>query len=57
MILDEYTNKINTAVNPKGTAKRIATELNRDDPFNYYVILYTMTEGYVIEKFGIKGMK
>lgn len=57
MILDEYTNKINTAVNPKGTAKRIATALNRDDPFNYYVILYTMTECYVIEKFGIKGMK
>lgn len=57
MILKEYTDKINDSANPKGTATRIAYTLNRDDPFNYYTILYTMSEGYVIEKFGIKGMK
>lgn len=57
MILNEYTDKINGSANPKGTATRIAYMLNRDDHFNYYTILYTMSEGYVIEKLGIKGMK
>ena len=57
MILHEYTHKINTAANPKGTAKRIACKLNQDDPFNYYVIIYSMSEGYLIEKYEIKGMK
>lgn len=57
MILNEYTHKINSSANPKGTATRIAYILNKDDPFNYYTILYTMSEGYVIEEFGIKGMK
>ena len=57
MILNEYTRKINDSANPKGTAKYVAYMLNRDDPFNYYTILYTMSDGYVIEKFGIKGMK
>ena len=57
MILNEYTNKINTSANPKGTATRIACKLNQDDPLNYYTIIYSMSEGYLIEKFGIKGMK
>ena len=57
MILNEYTRKINDSANPKGTAKYVAYMLYRDDPFNYYTILYTMSDGYVIEKFGIKGMK
>lgn len=57
MILNEYTSKINDSANPKGTATRIAYQLNKDDSLNYYTILYTMSEGYIIEKFGIKGMK
>lgn len=57
MILNEYTHKINSSANPKGTATRIAYQLNKDDHFNYYTIVYTMSEGYIIEKFGIKGMK
>lgn len=57
MILNEYTYKINTSANPKGTATRIAYQLNKDDPFNYYTILYTLSGGYIIEKFGIKGMR
>ena len=56
MILHEYTYKINTAANPKGTATRIACKLNQDDPFNYYTIIYSMSEGYLIQKIGIKGM-
>lgn len=57
MILNEYTHKINSSANPKGTAIRIAHQLNKDDPFNYYIIVYTISEGFIIEKFGIKGMK
>ena len=57
MILQEYTYKINTSANPKGTAKRIACKLNQDDPFNYYVIIYSMSRGYLIEKYEIKGAK
>lgn len=57
MILHEYTYKINAAANSKGVAKRIACKLNQDDPFNYYVIIYSMSEGYLIEKYEIKGMK
>lgn len=57
MILNKYTDKINSSANPKSTATRIAYQLNKDDPFNYYTILYTMSDGYIIEKFGIKGMK
>lgn len=57
MILNEYTDKINSSANPKVTATRIAYQLNKDDPFNYYTIIYTMSDGYIIEKFGIKGMK
>lgn len=57
MILGEYTRKINDSTNPKGTATRIACKLNQDDPFNYYTVVYTMSNGYIIEKFGIKGMK
>lgn len=57
MILQEYTKEINTSEWPKSTAKRIACKLNMEDPFNGYTVLYTMTWGYVIEKFEIKGMK
>lgn len=55
MILENYTEEINTAEYPKYKAMNIAQKLNQDDPLNYYTILYTMTGGYVIEKFGIKG--
>lgn len=57
MILNQYTEEINKAEYPKYKAMNIAQKLNQDDPLNYYTILYTITEGYVIEKFGIKGSK
>ena len=57
MILGEYVREINESENPKGTATRIACKLNMEDPFNYYTVVYTMTYGYIIEEFGIKGMK
>lgn len=55
MILEQYTEEINKAEYPKYKAMNIAQKLNQEDEHNYYTILYTMTEGYVIEKFGIKG--
>lgn len=55
MILDQYNEEIKKAEYPKYKAMNIAQKLNQDDPFNYYTIIYIMTGGYVIEKFGIKG--
>lgn len=55
MILEQYNEEINKEKHPKYKAMNIAQKLNQDDQLNYYTILYTMTDGYVIEKFGIKG--
>lgn len=58
MILEEYNRKINDSVNPKGTAKRIAHMLNKDDPFNVYIIgIEPVSRKLFIEKQAIKGMK
>lgn len=58
MILEEYDYKINTAKVPKNVAKRIATKLNQDDPFNVYIIgIESANRKYFIEKQAIKGMK
>lgn len=57
MILQEYIEIINESRYPKTAAMRIACNLNMNDPLNGYTVLYTMTWGYVIEKFEIKGMK
>lgn len=58
MILEEYDYKINSAEIPKNVAKRIATKLNREDPFNVYIIgIEPASRKYFIEKQAIKGMK
>ena len=58
MILEEYTAQINSSKYPRSTARKIANELNKKDPFNNYLISFELgTKKYIIEKFEIKGMK
>lgn len=58
MILEEYNKKINESASPKQTAKYIACMLNRDDPFNVYIIeIELVSKKFFIEKQAIKGMK
>ena len=57
MILHEYTSEINSSKYPRSTARKIANDLNKRDPFNNYLISFEFgSKRYIIEKFEIKGM-
>ena len=57
MILHEYTREINSSKYPQQTARKIANDLNKRDPFNNYLISFEFgSKRYIIEKFEIKGM-
>ena len=57
MILHEYTSKINRSKYPRSTARKIANDLNKNDPFNNYLITFELgSKRYIIEKFEIIGM-
>ena len=57
MILHEYTRKINSSKYPRSTAQKIANDLNKNDPFNNYLVSFELgSKRYVIEKFEIRGM-
>ena len=57
MILHEYTSQINRSKYPRSTARKIANDLNKNDPFNNYLVsLEFGSKRYIVEKFEIKGM-
>lgn len=57
MILHKYTSQINSSKYPRSTAGKIANDLNKNDPFNNYLITFELgSKRYIIEKFEIKGM-
>ena len=57
MILHKYTRKINSSKYPQQTARKIANDLNKNDPFNNYLVsLEFGSKRYIIEKFEIRGM-
>ena len=57
MILHEYTSHINSSKYPQQTARKIANDLNKNDPFNNYLVSFELgSKRYIIEKFEIKGM-
>ena len=57
MILHEYTSQINRSKYPQQTARKIANDLNENDPFNNYLVSLELgSKRYIIEKFEIKGM-
>ena len=57
MILREYTSQINNSKYPRSTARKIANDLNKRDPFNNYLISFEFgSKRYIIEKFEIRGM-
>ena len=56
-MLHEYTRKINSSKYPWSTARKIANDLNKKDPFNNYLVSFELgTKRYIIEKFEIRGM-
>ena len=57
MILHEYTSEINSSKYPRSTAGKIANDLNKQDPFNNYLVSLELgSKRYIVEKFEIKGM-
>ena len=57
MILHKYTSQINSSKYPRSTARKIANDLEKNDPFNNYLITFELgSKMYIIEKFEIKGM-
>ena len=57
MILHEYTSQINRSKYPQQTARKIANDLNKKDPFNNYLITFELgSKRVIIEKFEIRGM-
>ena len=57
MILHEYTSEINSSKYPRSTARKIANDLNKQDPFNNYLVSLELgSKRYIVEKFEIKGM-
>ena len=57
MILHEYTSKINSSKCSRSTARKIANDLNKNDPFNNYLVSLELgSKRYIIEKFEIRGM-
>ncbi|QGT53266.1 hypothetical protein HYQ16_gp28 [Lactococcus phage CHPC959] len=58
MILHEYASQINRSKRPRSTARKIANDLNKKDPFNNYLVSLELgSKRYIIEKFEIKGME
>ena len=52
IILHNYTSKINRSKYPQQTARKIANDLNKNDPFNNYLISFELgSKRYIIEKF------
>lgn len=42
---------------PRSTARKIANDLNKEDPFNNYLVSFELgSKRYIIEKFEIRGM-
>ena len=57
MRLHEYTSKINRSKYPQQTARKIANDLNKNDPFNNYLISFEFgSKRYIVEKFEIRGV-
>ena len=57
MILHNYTSEINRSKYPQQTARKIANDLNKNDPFNNYIVSLELgSKRYIIEKFEIRGM-
>lgn len=57
MILHEYTSEIKSSKYPRSTARKIANDLNKQDPFNNYLVSLELgSKRYIIEKFEIRGM-
>ena len=57
MILREYTSKINNSKYPRSTARKIANDLNKNDPLNNYLVSLELgSKRYIIEKFEIRGI-
>lgn len=57
MILREHTSQINNSKYPRSTARKIANDLNKNDPLNNYLVSLELgSKRYIIEKFEIKGM-
>ena len=57
MILREHTSQINNSKYPRSTARKIANDLNKNDPLNKYLVSLELgSKRYIIEKFEIKGM-
>jgi hypothetical protein len=57
MILHNYTSQINGSKYPQQTARKIANDLNKKDPFNNYLVSFELgSKRYIIEKFEIRGM-
>ena len=56
-MLHKYTSQINRSKYPQQTARKIANDLNKKDPFNNYLITFELgSKQYIIEKFEIRGM-
>ena len=57
MILREYTSQINNSKYPRSTARKIANDLNKNDPLNNYLVSLELgSKWYIIEKFEIRGI-
>ena len=57
MILREHTSQINNSKYPRSTARKIANDLDKNDPLNNYLVSLELgSKRYIIEKFEIKGM-
>ena len=56
-MLHEYTSQINRSKYPQQTARKIADDLNKNDPFNNYLVSLELgSKRYIIEKLEIKGI-
>ena len=57
MILHEHTREINSSKYPRSTARKIANDLNKNDPLNNYLVSLELgSKRYIIEKFEIRGI-
>ena len=57
MILHEYTSQINNSKYPRSTARKIANDLNKNNPLNNYLASLELgSKRYIIEKFEIRGI-
>ena len=57
MILREYTSQINNSKYPRSTARKIANDLNKNNPLNNYLVSLELgSKRYIIEKFEIRGI-